>query len=154
MLLTAFTLLIIQSKRSYEQKLACNKNMTARVFYAYVRSKQNVGDKVGPLEDSAGYIISQVFLMTEDLNGYFSSVFTREAISSLPVPDVKFLEVKSKYLGQLIVTPEIAAKKIKAMKDNRSSGVDGILPNLLMETEEQPVMPLSLKEDAVPSERK
>ena len=28
--------------------------------------------------------------MVEDLNRYFSSVFTREDISSLPVPDAKF----------------------------------------------------------------
>ena len=27
--------------------------------------------------------------MAEHLNGYFSSVFTREDISSLPVPDTK-----------------------------------------------------------------
>ena len=54
--------------------------MTARVFYAYVRSKQNVQDKVGPLEDSAGNIISQGFLMAEDLNGYFSSVFNQKKI--------------------------------------------------------------------------
>ena len=43
---------------------------------------------VGPLEDSAGNIISQGFLMADDLNGYFS--LTREDISSLPVPDAKF----------------------------------------------------------------
>ena len=49
--------------------------------------------------------------MAEDLNGYFSSVFTREDISSLPVPDVKFQEAKSAYLGQLFVTPEMVAKK-------------------------------------------
>ena len=54
-----------------------------------IRSKQNVRDKVGPLQDSAVNIISQGFLMAEDLNGYFSSVFTREDISSLPVPDAK-----------------------------------------------------------------
>ena len=41
--------------------------------------------------------------MAEDLNGYFSSVFTREDIGSLPVPYAKFQETK--YLGQLIVTP-------------------------------------------------
>ena len=35
-------------------------------------------NKVGLLEGSAGYIISQGFLMAEDLNGYFSSVFSRE----------------------------------------------------------------------------
>ena len=40
-------------------------------------------------------IISHGFLMAEDLNGYFSSVFTREDISSLPVPGTKFQEVKS-----------------------------------------------------------
>ena len=41
--------------------------------------------------------------MAKHLNGYFSSVFTREDISSLPVPGAKFLEAKLEYLGQLIV---------------------------------------------------
>ena len=73
--LNAATTEIRQSKRSYEQKLACNIKNDSKSFYAYVRSKQNVQDKVGPLEDSAGNIISQGFLLAEDLNGYFSSVF-------------------------------------------------------------------------------
>ena len=34
-------------------------------------------------------------------------------ISSLPVPDAKFQEAKSDYLGQLIVIPEMVAKKKK-----------------------------------------
>ena len=69
-------------------------------LYAHVRGKQSEQDKVGPLEDSAGNIISRGFLMAEDLNGYFSSVFTTEDLSSLPVPDAKFQEAKSYYLGQ------------------------------------------------------
>ena len=56
--LNAATTEIRQSKRSYEQKLACNIKNDSKSFYAYVRSKQNVQDKVGPLEDSAGNIIS------------------------------------------------------------------------------------------------
>ena len=98
--------------------------------------------------------------MVEDLNGYFSSVFPREDISSLPVPDTKFQEAKSDYLGQLIVTPETVAKKIKEMKDNKSLGVDVITTKLLMETVEQISIPLarvfnlSLKEGVVPFERK
>ena len=44
-------------------------------------------------------------------SGYFSSVFTREDISSVPVPDAKFQEAKSEYSGQLIATPEMVAKK-------------------------------------------
>ena len=70
-------------------------------------------------------------------------MFTREDINSLPVPDAKFQEAKSNYLGQLIVTPEMVAKKIKAMKDNKTPGVDGIPPNLLMETVEQIGIPLA-----------
>ena len=46
--------------------------------------------------------------MAEDLNGYFSSVFTKEDISSLPVADV-FQGAKSEYLP-LVVTPELVAK--------------------------------------------
>ena len=158
--LNAATTEITQSKRSYEQKLACNIKNDSKSFYAYVRSKQNVQDKVGPLEDSAGNIISQGFLMAEYLNGYFSSVFTKEDISSLPVADAKFQGAKSDYLGPLIVTPELVAKKIKAMKDNKSPGVDGIPPKLLMETVEQISIPLarvfnlSLKQGVVPFEWK
>ena len=94
-------------------------------------------------------------LMAEDLNGYISSVFIREDISSLPVPDARFQEAKSECLWQLFVTPEMVAKKIKATKDNKSPGVDGIPPKLLMETVEKINIPLarvfnlSLKEGVV-----
>ena len=54
----------------------------------------------------------------------------------------------------------LVAKKIKAMKGNKSPGVDGIPPKLLMETVEQISIPLarvfnlSLKEAVVPFEWK
>ena len=78
-------------KRNFEHKLAQNIKSDSKSFYAYVGSKQNVRDKVGPLEDNAGNIITQgFFLMAEELNRHFSSVFTREYTSSLPVPETKF----------------------------------------------------------------
>ena len=43
-----------KSKRNFEHKLAQNIKSDSKSFYAYVRSKQNVRDRVGPLEDSAG----------------------------------------------------------------------------------------------------
>ena len=78
-------------------------------FYAYVRSKQNVRDKVGPLEDNFGNIVRQEFLMAEELNMHFSSVFTREDTSSLPVPETKFKGSEGERLGQLVVTQEVVA---------------------------------------------
>ena len=112
-------------------------------MYAYVRSKQKFQDNVGPLEGSDGNIITNGFLMAENLNEYFSSVFTREDISILPVPETKFEGTESDYLGQLIVTPKMVAKKIRDMKDNKSPGVDKIPPKLLLEIVEQISIPIA-----------
>ena len=98
--------------------------------------------------------------MAEILNEYFSSVFTTEDISTLSVPFTKFEASKSEHLGQLFVTPEMIAKKIKKVKDNKLPGVDGIPPKLLKEIVEQISTPLaklfnlSLEEGMVPSEWK
>ena len=119
---------------------------------------QKVRDKVGPLENNSGNIISYGFQMTEVLNEYFSSVFTAEYINSVPV--TKFEGDQSDHLGQLFVTPEMIAKKIKKMKDNKSHGVDRIPLKLLKEIVEQISTPLtkvfnlSVKKGIVPSEWK
>ena len=129
--------------RKFEHKLAQNIKSDCKSFYAYIRSKQNVRDKVGPLEDNAGNIITQGFLMAEELNRNFSSVFTREDTSSLPVPETKFKGSEGERLGQLVVTPEVVVSKINNMKENKSPGVDGISPKLLKETVEQIRTPLA-----------
>ena len=64
------------------------------------------------------------------------------------------------YLGQLTVTPKMVSMKIRDMKDNKSPGVDGIPPKLLLEIVEQISIPLatmfnlSLDEGIVPLEWK
>ena len=67
----------------------------------------------------------------------FQLSFTKEDISSLPVPFTKFEDNESEHLGQLFVTPEMIAKKIKKMKDNTSPGIYGIPPKLLNEIVEK-----------------
>ena len=110
--------------------------------------------------DNAGNIITQGFLMAEELNMHFSSVFTREDTSSIPVPETKFKGSEGERLGQLVVTPEVVVSKINNMKENKSPGVDGISPKILKETVEQISTPLahvfnmSLKEGIVPFEWK
>ena len=70
--------------------------------------------------------------MTENTYQQIRSVFTREGIITLPVTYIKFEGRESDYLRQLIVTPKMVAKKIRDMKDNKPSGVDGIPPKLLI----------------------
>ena len=55
----------------------------------------------------------------------------------------KFEGNKLEHLGQLFVTPEMIAKKIMKMKDNKSPGVVGIPPKLLKEIVEQISTPLA-----------
>ena len=151
----------MKSRRNFELKLAPNIKCDSKSFYAYVRSKQNVRDKVTPLEDNAGDIITEGFVMAEELNMHFSSLFTREDTSSLPVPQTKFNGSDGERLRQLVVTPEVVASKINNMKENKSPGVDGISPKILKETVEQISTPLanvfnnmSLQEGIVPLEWK
>ena len=50
-----------KSKRTFEKKLAGNIKNYSKNFYAYVRSKHKVRDKVRPLENNSGNIISDGF---------------------------------------------------------------------------------------------
>ena len=87
--LNAATNEVRKSKRHCEHKLAKNIKLDSKSFYAYVRGKQNVRNNFEPLEDNAGNIVTEEFVMAEELNMHFSSVFTREDTSSLPVPETK-----------------------------------------------------------------
>ena len=94
--------------------------------------------------------------MAGELNMHFSSVFTKEDTSSLPVPETKCNGPDGEMVGQLVVTPEAVANKINNMKENKSPGVDGISPKILKETVELISTPLahvfnmSLQEGIVP----
>ena len=94
--------------------------------------------------------------MAENLNEYFSSVFTREDISVLPVSEIKFEGRESDYLGKNNCNPKMVAKKMRVGKDNKSPGVDGIPPKLLLEISVPlaTVFSLSLEEGVVPLECK
>ena len=72
----------------------------------------NVRDKDGPLEDNSGNIITQGFFMAKELIMHFSSVFTREDTSSLPVTETKFNGPDKEMVGQLVITTELVASII------------------------------------------
>ena len=103
--LNAATNEVRNSKRNFEHKLAQHIQSDSKSLYAHVRSKQNVRDNVGPLEDNVGNMITHGFLMAEELNMHFSSVFTREDTSSLSVPETKFKGSEGERLGKVSCNP-------------------------------------------------
>ena len=94
-----------KSKRNVEHKLAQHLKSDSKSFYAYIRSKQNVRDKVGPLKDNAGNIITQIFVMSEELIMHFSSVFTREDTSSVTCTRNKVQWIRGRKVGAFSCNP-------------------------------------------------
>ena len=72
---------IRKSKITFEKKLDSNIKNDRKSFYAYVRSKQKVRDKVGTLENNSGNIISDRFQMADVLNR-ISAQFLPQKISA------------------------------------------------------------------------
>src|SRR6266568_4819827 len=65
--------IIRSAKRNFEQKLAKNVKNDNKSFFAYVRSKQRTVEKVGPLKDSMGSLITKNKDAAYLLNNYFTS---------------------------------------------------------------------------------
>ena len=79
--------------------------------------------------------------MAEELNMLFSSVFTRDDTSSLPVPETKFNGSEGERLGQLVVSPEVVASTPLAHVFNMSLQ-ERIVP---LEWKEANIIPLFKK---------
>src|SRR5215469_13533750 len=67
-----------QVKAEFEKKLASNIKKDSESFFAYVGNKQRFKDKVGPLINERGDLITEHKDAANFLNNYFSSVFTAE----------------------------------------------------------------------------
>jgi len=65
------------------------------VSYSYVRSKCKTKDVIGPLKDDKNVLVMDDCGMSQMLNNYFSSVFTREPVNF----NLDLLQVEHIYKG-------------------------------------------------------
>jgi hypothetical protein len=125
--------MIRNAKRKFEKRLADDKSGNSRPFYAYVKKKTKSRTAIGPLLDSEKKSITGEKEMADLLNGFFSSVFTREDLTSIPTATKRGEETFEKV--------EITAKGIKAkirnLKSFSAAGPDGIGPQLLQELQHE-----------------
>ena len=73
---------IKNAKRGIEKKLAYSQNGNSRQFANYIKSKTKAKISVGPLKDKSGKMISDEKEIANELNAFFSSVFTIHKRSS------------------------------------------------------------------------
>jgi len=72
-----------RAKRRFEKKLAENIKSDNKSFFAYARSRNNTKVSIGPILNESGALETDPQTVAEELNNYFSSVFTKEDVQQI-----------------------------------------------------------------------
>jgi transcriptional regulator of met regulon len=120
---------IRNAKRKVERELAFENDKNGRQFSNYVKSKTKSRTGIGPLCMEDGSVTADSKKMADALNSYFSSVFSAESLSNLPVKN-RETEVELEHInfekGEIL-------KVLKNLKQSAAPGPDGISPRILKE---------------------
>ena len=144
------------SRRHFESKLAQKIRSDKKSFFAYVRSKTKSKVKVGPLKDTQGHDTSENSCMTEIFNDQFSSVFTSEDLTNIPVPTTIYQGTTDDKLTAVEIKLEDVLKRLSTLREDKSAGSDDMSPRLLKNISMEIAHPLtvifnlSLQEGSVP----
>ena len=103
--------------------------------FAHVNSRKPVKNIIGPLKDRTGSIISSDEGMANILNEYFTSGFTEEDTSEIPI--VPIVYQGNNPLRKIEITVDKVKMKLKKLNSNKSAGPDGFYPRVIKETEEE-----------------
>jgi len=76
-------------------------------------------------------LISNATEKAELLNNFFSSVFTRESVDSIPLPDSCFTGSVDQRLCDITVDASVIADKLHALRPDKSAGDDNLSPRFL-----------------------
>jgi len=133
-----------RAKKNFEKKLAENIKEDTKLYYAYVRSNNNIKPSTGPIVDEAGTLKTDPSDVAEELNNYFSSVFTKEDTTNLP-PTAQHANGKiNAILNNIRITEQIVKAKLSKLRADKATGVDDISPKLLVEITNEISNPLTI----------
>ena len=130
---------ITNAKRGMEKKLAYSKESSSKHFANYIKSKTKSKVSIGPLKNKDGKMVTEESEIAEELNGFFSSVFTDEDLTTVPQMESE----TNKRLCRLVITEDKIKVKIRNLKEKSAAGPDGIGARLLKATSHEIAKPLS-----------
>ena len=149
---------IRSDRRMKERNIAKNMKSNPKSFYQYIASKTTKKDSIPDLIKPDGTKTSNDEEKSSELNNFFSSVFTVENDSHMPVFESKVS--KDKEIDSVSVTEEEMNNLLKNLKPNKSPGTDEIHPHLLRECAKSLAKPmkylfdLTMKYNVIPDEWK
>ena len=124
------TNVIRTAKQQYEKSICLNVKDKPKVFWSYIKSKSKTRDKVCDLIQEDGSLTANNKEKADVLNKFFSSVFTREDTSNVPVLPIRQFDHALDYI---IVTPEDVFKKLSNLNPSKAAGPDGLHCKFLYE---------------------
>ena len=127
--------------RDFERNIARESKLNPKAFFNYTNSKLKTTSSVPDLDTRNGIKTSGDKQKANVLNDFFSSVFTRENLQNIPDFEEKNLVEEMK---NLVITEDMVLQKINKLKPNKSTGLDGISPRVLLETAVNIVTPVTI----------
>ncbi len=79
--------------------------------------------------------------MAEELNRFFSSVFTQEDLQQIPEAKAENIERR---MEEIKITAMEVRRRIKKLRKDAAAGPDGISPKLLQQFENSLALPLAI----------
>ncbi len=112
-----------------------------RNFARYVKTKTKSRTTVGPLITKDKRVLTEEKDMAEELNKFFSSVFTREDLANIPEPEKEQVQSRMK---EIRISKGEIKKKIQKLRKKAAAGPDGIKPRLLQQLKDSILLPLEM----------
>lgn len=134
--------LIKQARKKFEDCLAKKIKDDRKSFFAYVRRKSKSNVKVGSLSTGQG-LVSDAKQKAQVLNDFFGSVFTKEDITDIPVPDSCFDGGCEAKLVDIVIDPETVAAKLRNLKSDKAAGDDNLSSRLLRNISSEIASPIA-----------
>ena len=120
-----------RAKRKFEEKLAEGIKKDSKSFYRYVKSKVGTKEKIGPLKDDNGDVLTDVGSMGELLNRFFASVFSKEQGGG--DRNVEESEDDQAEVGSgggegisVLITEMMVREQLASLGENKAPGTDGM----------------------------
>ena len=129
------------AKRNYEKEIAANIKQDPRSFWRYVKSKTKAKDRIEALQDQTEILQHTNIGKAKALNEFFTSVFTKEGDSDIPLLDEKVPDFN---LENVVIKSDDIKKHLQELNVTKSAGPDNMHPKLPKELADTIAEPLEI----------
>ena len=126
---------------NFESQLVADIKDNPKAFWKYANSRLKTRSGIDALQDADGILVREDHEKAGLLNQFFSSVFTIENTSHVPLTTWHFEGAEIK---DIIISTDCIRHKLGRLKVTGSPGPDGIPSRVLLETADSIALPLSI----------